>query len=218
MTHAHSSLETCLFLLSKSCTPLTVAENEMLKSFNVLSFFQCRKQTDIQLNETGTNSINHQEYLGASSSKKKKNLLATGVASWAGLEIHSVWKWDPQGKGWAGKQEVPSGQLLGMEVGEVPGPPGEGGTCRKLPKVWCNQCWSEKKGGWRCPIHVPTRPHGAKSRNLYYVGPKLFALVGRFQLSFPLWFGFVCSVGLVLSVWFWYMVLFLTIEVLICPG
>lgn len=116
------------------------------------------------------------------------------MASWAGLEIHSVWKWDPQGKGWAGKQEVPSGQLLGMEAGEVPGPPGEGGTCRKLPKVWCNQGWSEKKGGWRCPIQVPTRPHGAKSRNLYYVGPKLFALVGRFQLSFPLWFGFVCLI------------------------
>ena len=67
--------------------------------------------------------------------KKKKNLLAIGVVSWAGLEIHSVWKWDPQGKGWARKQEVPSGQLLRMEVGEVPGPPGEAGTCRKLPKV-----------------------------------------------------------------------------------
>ena len=53
MTHAHSSLETGLFLLSKSCTPFTVAENEMLKSFNVLSFFQCRKQIHIQLKETG---------------------------------------------------------------------------------------------------------------------------------------------------------------------
>lgn len=109
----------------------------MLKSFNVLSFFQCRKQIHIQLKETGDKFY---QPSGVSScrfikKKKKKNLLAIGVVSWAGLEIHSVWKWDPQGKGWAGKQEVPSGQLLRMEVGEVSGPPGEAGTCRKLPKV-----------------------------------------------------------------------------------
>ena len=59
----------------------------------------------------------------------------------------------------------------------------------------------KKKRGWRCPIHVPARPHGAKSRSLYYVGPKLFAFFGSFQLSFPLWF---CLVG-----WFHFVCLFL---------
>lgn len=66
---------------------------------------------------------------------KQKTLLEIGVVSWAGLEIHSVWKWDPQGKGRAWKQEVPSCQLLGMEAGEILGPPGETGTCRKPPKA-----------------------------------------------------------------------------------
>ena len=96
MTHAQSSLETGLFLLSKSCTPFTEAENETLKSFNVLSFFQCSKQIDVQLKETGTNSINHQEYLGAGSSKKKKKKNTCWQLGWpAGL----VWKFIQSGNG-----------------------------------------------------------------------------------------------------------------------
>lgn len=33
--------------------------------------------------------------------KKKKKSFGTGVVSWAALEIHSVWKWDPHRKGGA---------------------------------------------------------------------------------------------------------------------
>lgn len=97
MTHAHSSLETGLFLLSKGCTPFTLAENEVLKSFNVLSFFQGRKRIHTQLKKLGTKFTCLQEYLGAGSSTKTS--LGIGVVSWSGLEIHSAWKWDPQGKG-----------------------------------------------------------------------------------------------------------------------
>lgn len=81
MTHAHSSLETGLFLLSKSCTPFTVAENEMLKSFNVLSFFQCRKQIHIQLKETGDKFYQPSGVSGCRFIKKKKKKLA---GNWGG--------------------------------------------------------------------------------------------------------------------------------------
>lgn len=34
------------------------------------------------------------------------------------------------------------------------------------------------KGGWRCPIHVPVRPHRVKSRNLLCVGPQFLCFLG----------------------------------------
>ena len=149
------------------------------------------------------------------------------MVSWAGLQIHSVWKWDPQGKGWAGKQEVPSGQLLRMEVGEVPGPPGEAGTCRKLPKVWCNQGWSEKKERLEMPDPCASQATWSKEQEpvLCWTQTLCFCWELPVVISTLVLFGwlvsfclFVCFLCFFLSVCFWHMVLFLTGKVLICPG
>lgn len=150
-----------------------------------------------------------QEHLDAGSwnkqTNKQKTLLEIGVVSWAGLEIHSVWKWDPQGKGRAWKQEVPSCQLLGMEAGEILGPPGETGTCRKPPKAWGKQGSSEQRG-LEMPHSCASPSTQSKEQKPALCWPPISLLSwGKFWLPFAL---FVCLFVFFLSFCFWYFVLF----------
>lgn len=55
-----------------------------------------------------------------------------------------------------------------------------------------------KTGGWRCPVHVPTSPHGVKSRSLFYAGPQFLHFWVEVLVAIPtlVWFGFVCLLWL----------------------